>query len=133
MPPWTGRLTSSGSSSTGGGFSPLATAASCSALAFASSIAVSKAIARSTAGSPTVFDKADDHSPPQQRPCRHHDYPQAKLGQRRHRRAAPHANSIHFPGSALPTPAGVGPPMPSVAREAEQMAAVVHEFMHVHA
>ena len=48
------------SGSGGGGVSPFATAASCSALAFASSIALSNAIARSTAGSPTTFNKPNE-------------------------------------------------------------------------
>ena len=72
---------------------------------FASSIFASKAMARSTAGSPAIFKKTKAGAVP--RRCR----------------------------QASRAEAGVQPcakPL-LVAGESEQMAAVMHEFMHVHA
>ena len=142
MPACVGRLTISDSSSGGGGVSPFATAASCSALAFASSIADSKAMARSTAGSPTTFNKPNE-SRAATKPTiipRHNKDPvviaiilNASSRRRRHETlgAAAQAKLI-FPDQD--SAAGVQiQRTPSVAGEAEQMAAVVHEFMHVHA
>src|ERR1700730_4596920 len=135
MPAWTGRLTSSGSSSYGGGVSPLATAASCSALAFASSIADSKAMAPSTAGSPTTFNKPNESraaTKPTIMP-RHNKDPVVIAVILNANRAGERGllKPTHLPGFRLAV--GVRTAGASVAREAEQVAAVVHEFMHVHA
>src|SRR6185312_1610137 len=99
-------------------------------------------MARSTAGSPTIFKKLKDRSAatkPTIIPRHNKDpavitmIPQGELRRRGHadvRRSLP--TPCRLPKSALPRPAGIGR-APSVAGEAEQMAAVVHEFMHRHA
>src|SRR5271169_1663466 len=147
MPAWTGRLTSSGSSTIGPGFSPLATAASCSALAFASSIALSKATARSTAGSPIVFNMPKA-SRPAKKPTiipRHNKDPvvitiilnaNSRRRRRRHRARRAQAKTCFLDMGSRRAHAARRTPEPrtsSVAGEAEQMAAVVHEFVHIHA
>src|SRR3984957_3319121 len=140
MPPWTGRLTSSGSSTIGPGFSPLPTAASCSALAFASSIALSKAMALSTAGSPIVFNMPKASSPAKKPTIipRHNKDPVVItiiLNANSRRRAL----RSQAKASTRPRAAAAANPLAGVqihrlvAGEAEEMAAVVHKFMHIHA
>src|SRR5579871_1731303 len=103
MPAWTWRLTSSGYSIGAG--SPLALASAASAC----SIAVSKAMARSTEGSPAILRKQKEISPAT-RP-----------------NSMPRTSS--FPVIETHRQAREG----SMTGEAEQMASVVQELMHIHA
>src|SRR5258708_35193323 len=106
------------------------------ALSFASSIRVSKAIARSIAGSPTIFRKPKDSSAattptsiPRMSRVPTIGYSSFNATQPCARRSAARtAGAQIFKANDGPAPTDP----PSMAGEAQQMAGVVHELMHIH-